>query len=115
MNNDDLRLSNYNYRALDLLERIRNILARDRQFLGAVLQRSALVRSSSGDIEHCITRIDVLAQHASTPPPQLLDYGRMVFLRETIDQEAFITRVSALDQQLFTSGQYTFSSKGMGF
>jgi hypothetical protein len=49
MSQDQIRLQNYNYDAHQFIERVRNLFIRDRHFLGPIIQRSALVRTPSGN------------------------------------------------------------------
>lgn len=74
-----LHISNCNYIADALLDYVRSLLARDKQLLGEVVLRSALMRPSGADLHHVITRIDVLAKPQNAATSMTADYGRFLF------------------------------------
>lgn len=115
MSQDQIRLHNYNYDVHQFIERVRNLFARDRYFLGPIIQRSALVRTPAGEVQHCITKIDVLPQGNAAEEPASSDYGTFLFVRERYDENVLLGRLGALTSKNFTVGEHTLSSSGLGF
>jgi hypothetical protein len=77
MDAGELRISNCNYTA-DALPRVRRLLlVRDEHLLGEVVLCSALMRPSGPDLQHVITRIDVLPKAQSVPTAMAADWVRM--------------------------------------
>ena len=115
MNGEELRTSNYNYDVSALLQRVEHLFARDAQLLGSALQRSALMRVPGADPQHVITRIDVLPKSSAASTPEILDYGSVKFVSETLDRETLLSRLSLLREKGFQIGEQMVSSTGMGF
>ncbi|HEY6253396.1 MAG TPA: nucleotide-binding protein [Candidatus Angelobacter sp.] len=115
MNQDPIRLSDYNYDATQFIERVRSLFERDRYFLGPIVQRSALIRTPSGELQHAITKIDVTLQGQPNAQPEALDYGTVLFVRDVYDENGLLTRLSSLRNKTFTAGQHTITSNGIGF
>jgi hypothetical protein len=111
---DELRPSNYNYDASSFLERVRKLFARDKQLLGGATQRSALIRTGT-DLQHIITRIDVLPKAADPKPSEFLDYESVLFVSETLDQQTLIRRLQGLSESRFQAGEQIIHSAGVGF
>jgi len=111
----ELRLSNYNYDAGVFFSRVRDLLARDDDLLGAVVQRSAVIQTAAGAFQHLITKIDVLPKSVSAPVPDLLDYGTLAFTTEALTREALLTRLKGLLDRRFEAGQHSFTSASIGF
>jgi predicted nucleotide-binding protein len=115
MSDQELRTSNYNYDAAALLERVRHLFARDAELLGSAVMRSALVRVAGVDPQHVITRIDVLPKSIAASSPEILDYGSVMFLSETLDPESLLNRLSRLSEKCFQIGEHVVHSTGVGF
>jgi len=112
----ELRISNCNYTADGLIERVRSLLARDEQLLGEVVLRSALMRPSSTDLHHVITRIDVLPKSQGVATPMIADYGRFLFIRELLSKETLLGRLAKLSERQFQIADHTVTSTtGIGF
>ena len=112
----ELRISNCNYTADGLIERVRSLFARDEQLLGEVVLRSALMRPSSTDLHHVITRIDVLPKSQGVATPMIADYGRLLFIRELLSKETLLGRLAKLSERQFQIADHTVTSTtGIGF
>ena len=115
MNNNQLRLSNYNYDASTLLDRVRELFARDETLLGDALIRSVLLQVPGVGKQHVLTRVDVLPKDVAGDVPELLDYGSILFVRETVTKDLLLDRLQLLSEKRFQIGEYTLTSTGMGF
>jgi AbiJ N-terminal domain 3/TIR domain len=115
MNYFELRPSNANYSASDFLSRIDALFHRDTGFIGPIVQRSALVRSATGQIEHNITKIEVLPHPSALPRPDVLDYGPMLFVTEHLERSALFERLKRLSEKEFTVGAHRLTTPGSGF
>jgi Predicted nucleotide-binding protein containing TIR-like domain len=115
MNDQELRTSNYNYDAATLLQRVRDLFARDAELLGSAIQRSALMRVAGTDPQHVITRIDVLPKSIATNSAEILDYGSVMFVSEILDRENLLSRLSRLSEKCFQAGEHLVRSTAMGF
>lgn len=111
----EMRLSNHNYDAGLFFSRVRDLLARDNDLLGAVAQRSALIQSAAGEFQHVITKLDVLPNSVSAPVPEVLDYGTLVFITEALTREALLMRLKGLLDRRFEAGEHSFAATGIGF
>ena len=80
MKNKHLRLSNYNYDAATFLERVQDLFARDNALLGDAVIRAVLQDVPGAGKQQVLTRIDVLPKEALPGPPEVLDYGPIVFV-----------------------------------
>lgn len=115
MNLSQLRLSNYNYDAPALLGRIRQLFERDAGLLGDGIIRSALVRGPASEIQHVLTRIDVLPKGVTADCPELLDYGTILFVREPVTRDVLLERLEMLSAKQFQIAQYNLASNALGF
>lgn len=115
MSQYEIQTSNYNYDATAFLKRVRDLLARDKYLLGRATQRSALLRSTSTGIQNVITRIDVLPKSDAGSSAEYLDYGKMIFVNETLDQETLLSRLNRLTEKSFQIGEETLHSATTGF
>jgi len=110
-----LRISNANYDATALLERVRGLLARDAHLLGGVVLKSALMRSIGPDVQHVMTRVEVLPKSQDPGSACTFDYGNMLFVTEVLNQEGLLKRLSELAEKRFSIGPFTVTSTGIGF
>lgn len=111
-----LHISNCNYTADALLGFVRSLLARDERLLGEVVLRSALMRPSGEDLHHVITRIDVLPKSHNVATSMIADYGRFLFVRETLSQQTLLERLAKLSELKFQITDHTVTSTtGIGF
>jgi len=111
-----LHISNCNYTADALLGFVRSLLARDERLLGEVVLRSALMRLSGEDLHHVITRIDVLPKSHNVATSMIADYGRFLFVRETLSQQTLLERLAKLSELKFQITDHTVASTtGIGF
>src|SRR5215471_8901271 len=115
MTQSAIRLSDANYDAVKLLERVRDLFARDRHFLGPIVQRSALLRLPSGELQHVITKIDVLPKESPAPQRELSDYGTLLFVCESYDETMLLGRLKLLVDKAFAVEEHTLTSSGLGF
>jgi nucleoside phosphorylase len=115
MNSGQLRLSNYNYDATVLLERVRVLFDRDDHLLGDAIIRSVLVDVSESGKQHAITRIDILPKGVSLDEPELSDYGTILFVKEPLGRSALLARLELLSEKRIQIGEYTLTSAGIGF
>ncbi len=115
MNNTQLRLSNYNYDSAALLVRVRELFVRDDKLLGDALIRSVLQEVPGAGKQQVLTRIDILPRDATADGPELLDYGSILFVRETITKGVLLDRLQLLSEKRFEIANYPLASSGMGF
>lgn len=115
MKTDELRTSNYNYDSTEFLRRVRELLARDEVLLGSAVQRSVLRTFPGGEVQHVITRIDILPQSAGTDTGESFDYGTLLLVKEALDQETLLNRLNLLSEKCLQVGHRSLRSTGMGF
>lgn len=115
VNRHELHTSNYNYDATAFLQRVRDLFTRDEHLLGFAVQRSALITAASGEVQHVITRLDVLPKSAAGDSAEILDYETLLFVKETLDQQSLLNRLDLLSEKSFQVGDRTFRSTGVGF
>jgi CAP12/Pycsar effector protein, TIR domain len=115
MESYELRPWNQGYGASEFLVRIRALLARDDVLLGSAVQRSVLMRSAAGEIQHVLTRIDILAKSEKEEPPDTVDYGSLLLVTEALDRKDLLNRLIRLSDKCFEVGDRTLVSSGMGF
>jgi diguanylate cyclase (GGDEF)-like protein len=101
-----ISLHNWNYDAQGFLSRVEQIINRDKDLFGSVVQRSVSQRLATGT-EHVITFIEVL------PPGVLavaeeMDYGHICFSQEVYSISDLTTRLQALQELRFAVGQQSF-------
>jgi predicted nucleotide-binding protein len=113
MATEELNISNSNYNAASFLERVKKLFARDDQLLGSITQRSVLARSGS-DLQHIITRIDVLPRMEKAQPSSVRDYGPVLFVSETLDKEMLLGRLTSLSENQFQVGEQVVHSENIG-
>jgi Predicted nucleotide-binding protein containing TIR-like domain len=115
MNRQELHTSNYNYDATAFFQRVRDLFTRDEHLLGCAIQRSALITAARGEVQHIITRLDVLPKSAAGDSAEMLDYETLLFVKETLDQQSLLNRLNLLSEKCFQVGDRTFRSTGVGF
>jgi len=116
MNFPELRPSNANYSAGEYVSRIAALFVRDDHLLGRIVQRSALSRSTAGQIEHIVTKIDVLDASASPPPAGVWDYESALFISENLDRETLFQRLDGIsNKRTLAAGEHVVTSSGLGF
>ncbi len=93
MTSGELRISNYNYDARTLLERVRTLFDRDDRLLGDVVMRSVLASVPASGKQHVMTRIEILPKAVPLDPPELLDYGTILFFRDSFSREELLSRL----------------------
>lgn len=116
MDAGELRIYNCNYTAEAFLKYVRALMDRDERLLGEIVLRSALMRPSGADLQHVITRLQVLPKAQSAPSPMIADYGRLLFVREPLSKEMLLERLTKLSERKFQIGEYVLTSTtGIGF
>lgn len=93
-----------------------SLLVRDDKLLGHVVLRSALVRPSGTELQHAITRIELLPKSRDAAVPMIADYGRLLFVRECLSKEALLARMALLSERQFQVGEFKLTSTtGIGY
>jgi hypothetical protein len=118
MNPNELQTSNANYDLGSLVTRVRDLFTRDDGLLGGVIQRSVLVRSgqaTSSEIQHAITKIDVLPKLFSAGPPKTIDYGTLLFVAEAMTREELLARLNGFSEKHFKVGDQILTAPSLGF
>jgi hypothetical protein len=116
MNYPELRPSNANYSAAEYVSRVAALFARDDRLLGPIVQRSALSRSAAGQIEHIVTKINVLDASASPPLAGVWDYESALFISENLDRETLFQRLGGIsNKRTLAAGEHVVTSSGLGF
>jgi hypothetical protein len=115
MKQRELHISNANYNAAQFLTRIQDLFLRDKDLLGGVILQSALLRTETNELQHVISKIDVLSRSNYNPVPEIKDYGSLVFVREPLTKDGLLARLQGLLEKQFAIGQWTVKATSMGF
>ena len=77
--------------------------------------QSALLRTENNELQHVISKIDVLSRSDDNPVPEIKDYGSLVFVRELLTQDGLLTRLQGFLEKQFVVGEWTVKATGLGF
>src|SRR5437868_384805 len=98
MKQRELHLTNANYDLSQFLARLEDLFLRDKGLFGVVTQQSALARTAD-EMQHVITKIDVLSPADDPVVPEIRDYGSLVFVRERLMTESLLARLHGLSEK----------------
>jgi hypothetical protein len=79
-----------------------------------VVIRALLLEASGTGKELALTRIDILLKEATPYAPEALDYGSILFVRQTLSRDASLDRLRLLTERRFQIAQYALISSGKG-
>src|SRR5579885_2647526 len=110
-----MKLREVNYKPIELLKKLRQLIKRDSALIGDAFQRTVILKRE-GKLEHSITRIDIFPKDEDTietktwPEPER-DYGQILFIQERIPIPRLLARLRKLSSSKFAikRKQFTFS------
>src|SRR5215471_14546943 len=100
-----MELRDCNYKAPQLLKKIRALLRRDKDWLTIAVQRSVILKRKGQPRQHAITRIDFLKSNDLVGKEEQRRYEQITFLTERLTPDRVIKRLKRLQDLSFITGK----------
>lgn len=100
-----MELRNSNYKAVQLLKRLRALLRRDNEWLTIAFQRSVILKRKGQPYQHAITRIDFLKNDDPVGKEEQRRYEQILFTAERLTPDRAIKRLKCMQESRFVAGR----------